>query len=91
MHVRVFLPEYIHNRSPGLRENTPQENIPPHLTVGGPMDRLPQLYRKHGAVEAARQAILLFFFASLDADLPSPALHQRTPHQVCIYTPILEV
>ena len=55
------------------------------------MDYLTHLSRKQGAAEAVRQAILLLFYASLDAALLDSDLRQHIPHQACVNAPIPEV
>ena len=86
----MFLPEEVCNRSPDIRADSPQEKTLPSLTVGGPIDCLPQLSRQLGAVKSAPQAILLLFFAYLDAEFLGPDLRQCITHQACIYSSLPE-
>ena len=71
-------------------QTSPWRRHPP-LSVNGPTDCLPQLYRQQGDLESMRQEILLLFYSSLDAAVSISVLHQCTPHQACVYSPLLEV
>ena len=88
MPVRVFLLEEVCNRSPSLCANISRESTLPPLSFGVPTDRLPQISQHQGALEAARQVVLLFLYASFDAALSSSALRQRIPR---VYAPLPEV
>ena len=87
----MFLLEKICNQLPSIHADIPWEQTPPTVTVGGPMDLLPQISQQKGAVEAACQTILLLFVTSINASLPGPALCQRIPQQAYVYTSLPEV
>ena len=70
-------------------QTSPWRRHPP-LSVNGPTDCLPQLYRQQGDLESMRQEILLLFYKYLDVALSGSALHQRLTHQACVYYPLPE-
>ena len=87
----MFLPEDLHNRSPGFGALVVWEETPFPLPVGGPIDGLSELTRQHCVVITPGHGIGLLLAAEGGPALLGSPFHIGVTHQARVPAPLPEV
>ena len=90
-HVRVLLPEFLCNQSPGFCALMIREETPCPLPVGCPTDGLPKLTQQHSVMLAWGYRLIVLRPATGSPGPPGGPFRLGVPYQSRVDTPLTEV